>query len=80
MNFQVNGYPKVGQTCQAEFSFQNPLNSSLNNCSFSVEGPGLQRPKVVRYRSVQIIILLSIPYNKGLPTFTVLINESNKYS
>ncbi|KAG8256669.1 hypothetical protein J6590_063512 [Homalodisca vitripennis] len=52
LSVEVKGSPKVGQACQANFSFQNPLNNALSNCSFSVEGPGLQRPKVIQYRDV----------------------------
>lgn len=35
------------------FSFKNPLNVPLTSCSYTVEGPGLQKPKSVGYRDVQ---------------------------
>ncbi|XP_069698764.1 hemocyte protein-glutamine gamma-glutamyltransferase-like isoform X2 [Periplaneta americana] len=53
LNIQIRGTPQVGQVCQAVFSFQNPLNIALTDCSFSVEGPGLQRPKIVKHRDVK---------------------------
>lgn len=53
LNIQIRGNPQVNQTSQATFSFLNPLPLPLMDCSFSVEGPGLQRPKIVRHRDVQ---------------------------
>nr|XP_022901418.1 uncharacterized protein LOC111414340 [Onthophagus taurus] len=43
----------VGQENRAEFSFRNPLNCRLTGCSYTVEGPGLQKTKVNHYREVQ---------------------------
>lgn len=48
----LDGELKVGQECSAKFSFKNPLDIVLTNCSFSVEGPGLQRPKIVPHRDI----------------------------
>lgn len=35
------------------YSFQNPLDVPLTLCSYTVEGPGLQKPKTVSYGNVQ---------------------------
>lgn len=35
------------------FSFQNALNVTLTDCFFTIEGPGLQRPKQVQFRDVR---------------------------
>lgn len=45
---QVQGNPVVGQQIVAEIIFQNPLQTTLHNACFHVEGPGLQRPKIVQ--------------------------------
>lgn len=34
-------------------SFKNPLSMELNECTYKVEGPGLQTAKIVNYRNVQ---------------------------
>ncbi|XP_053323838.1 protein-glutamine gamma-glutamyltransferase K [Spea bombifrons] len=44
---RVHGDAVVGQQIVAEIIFQNPLQITLHNAAFHVEGPGLQRPKVV---------------------------------
>ncbi|KAJ8921066.1 hypothetical protein NQ315_015862 [Exocentrus adspersus] len=43
---------RVGEPCDVTFSFQNPLNVALTECSYTVEGPGLHKPKTVKYRDV----------------------------
>ncbi|KAG8239170.1 hypothetical protein J437_LFUL018944, partial [Ladona fulva] len=54
LNIQINGSPRVGGECNATFSFQNPLtDAALTNCTLSVEGPGLQRPRITRKRDVK---------------------------
>ncbi|XP_066149834.1 hemocyte protein-glutamine gamma-glutamyltransferase-like isoform X2 [Euwallacea fornicatus] len=42
----------VNQPCEVKFRFKNPLNVPLTNCSYTVEGPGLQKPKIVEHRNV----------------------------
>lgn len=52
LDIYLDGELCVGKQCSATFSFQNPLDVPLTNCSVSVEGPGLQRPKVVPHRDI----------------------------
>ncbi|XP_046384638.1 hemocyte protein-glutamine gamma-glutamyltransferase-like [Ischnura elegans] len=53
-NVQVTGTPRVGAECTVVLSFQNPLTEMpLTNCTLSVEGPGLQRPRISRQRDVK---------------------------
>ncbi|XP_071448771.1 hemocyte protein-glutamine gamma-glutamyltransferase-like [Hetaerina americana] len=53
-NVQVTGTPRVGVECTVVLSFQNPLTDTpLTNCTLSVEGPGLQRPRISRQRDVK---------------------------
>lgn len=35
------------------FSFRNPLDLPLTDCTYTIEGPGLQKPKIVKYRDIQ---------------------------
>ncbi|KAM4708002.1 protein-glutamine gamma-glutamyltransferase K isoform 1-T4 [Discoglossus pictus] len=44
---KVQGEAIVGSQLSAEITFTNPLQSTLHNGTFHVEGPGLQRPKVI---------------------------------
>ncbi|RZC41015.1 hemocyte protein-glutamine gamma-glutamyltransferase [Asbolus verrucosus] len=53
MIIQVNDVCKVGEECTVNFSFQNPLSIPLTGCSYTVEGPGLERAKTVLYGNVQ---------------------------
>lgn len=53
MSVQARGSSRVGQECYVNFSFQNPLNVTLTDCYFTIEGPGLQRPKQVKHRDVR---------------------------
>nr|XP_033781568.1 protein-glutamine gamma-glutamyltransferase K [Geotrypetes seraphini] len=48
LTIRIIGEPVVGNQITAEISFTNPLQVILCNVAFHVEGPGLQRPKVVR--------------------------------
>lgn len=34
-------------------SFKNPLKISLTECSYVIEGPGLEKPKSVSFRDVE---------------------------
>ncbi|KAE8633383.1 hypothetical protein XENTR_v10001868 [Xenopus tropicalis] len=49
---KVRGDAIVGQQIVAEVIFKNPLNTTLHNAVFHVEGPGLQRPKVIKYGNI----------------------------
>ncbi|KRT83933.1 hypothetical protein AMK59_295, partial [Oryctes borbonicus] len=53
LNIQTEQRFIIGQEGQADFSFRNPLSHRLTGCVYSVEGPGLQKPKVSYYRDVQ---------------------------
>ncbi|CAG4998454.1 unnamed protein product [Parnassius apollo] len=53
MQVQVRSQPSVGQECSVTFSFQNPLTVHLTDCYFTVEGPGVQRPRQIRFRDVK---------------------------
>ncbi|XP_030042797.1 protein-glutamine gamma-glutamyltransferase K [Microcaecilia unicolor] len=48
LTIRVLGEPVVGNQITAEITFTNPLQVTLCNTAIHVEGPGLQRPKVVR--------------------------------
>ncbi|CAH2104455.1 unnamed protein product [Euphydryas editha] len=53
LQIQVRSQPTVGQECAVTFSFQNPLNVHLTDCYFTFEGPGIQRPRQIRFRDVK---------------------------
>ncbi|KAL1124055.1 hypothetical protein AAG570_001825, partial [Ranatra chinensis] len=53
LDIKISGDLFIGSKCQAMFTFKNPLSRKLTNCSFSVEGPGLQRPKAVPFRDIE---------------------------
>ncbi|XP_075708791.1 protein-glutamine gamma-glutamyltransferase K [Rhinoderma darwinii] len=57
---KVHGEAIVGQQIVAEIIFQNPLQTALHNGCFHVEGPGLQRPKVVQVGDVGPMKTISI--------------------
>ncbi|OWR44549.1 putative transglutaminase [Danaus plexippus plexippus] len=67
LQIQVRGTPAVEQECSATLSFQNPLSVHLTDCYFSVEGPGLQRPRQVKFRDVKPGELVSYQ-EKFVPT------------
>lgn len=53
LTLHINGDLRVGAGCTAVFTFQNPLPRKLTDCHISVEGPGLQRPKMMKCSDVQ---------------------------
>lgn len=53
MQVQVRSQPCIGQECAVTFSFQNPLNVHLTDSYFTFEGPGIQRPRQIRFRDVK---------------------------
>lgn len=53
INIAITGDLKVGSECEATFSFKNPIDRRLTECTISVEGTGLQRPKVSNFRDVE---------------------------
>ncbi|OCT97979.1 hypothetical protein XELAEV_18010207mg [Xenopus laevis] len=57
---KVRGAARVGQQIVAEVIFTNPLNTTLHNAVFHVEGPGLQRPKVIQYGNIGPLQTVSI--------------------
>ena len=40
----------VGKMAEVTLKFVNPLKTSLTNCFFVVDGPGLTRPKQISMR------------------------------
>lgn len=48
LSIHIYGDLRIGEPCTATFTFKNPLLQKLTNCRISVEGPGLQRPKMVK--------------------------------
>ncbi|XP_069618484.1 protein-glutamine gamma-glutamyltransferase K [Ranitomeya imitator] len=81
---KVHGEAVVGQQIVAEIIFQNPLQTTLHNGCFHVEGPGLQRPKVVQVGDVGPMKTVSIterftPRRPG-PRQLVASFESNEMS
>ncbi|PSN43603.1 Hemocyte protein-glutamine gamma-glutamyltransferase [Blattella germanica] len=57
LDIKIIGEPVVGQACTVRFSFTNPLKSSLTDCKFRYEGPGLVKVTVVPYSFLLIIFL-----------------------
>ncbi|KAJ8031450.1 Protein-glutamine gamma-glutamyltransferase K [Holothuria leucospilota] len=43
---------RVGRPCKVALSFKNPLSRTLTGCTFTVEGPGLTKPKIEKFRDV----------------------------
>uniref|UniRef100_T1I8S6 Transglutaminase C-terminal domain-containing protein n=1 Tax=Rhodnius prolixus TaxID=13249 RepID=T1I8S6_RHOPR len=52
MNVEIRGERRVGQGCTATFSFTNTIGRELTHCKLSIEGPGLQWPKVIKCRDI----------------------------
>uniref|UniRef100_A0A146LM26 Hemocyte protein-glutamine gamma-glutamyltransferase n=1 Tax=Lygus hesperus TaxID=30085 RepID=A0A146LM26_LYGHE len=52
LDIKIEGNTVVGHPCTATFSFTNPLDKPLTNCVISVEGPGLQYPKILKTEDV----------------------------
>uniref|UniRef100_A0A646QJF9 protein-glutamine gamma-glutamyltransferase n=1 Tax=Hemiscolopendra marginata TaxID=943146 RepID=A0A646QJF9_9MYRI len=52
INLQILGTPKVNEEFAMSCSFVNPLEEPLENCHYWFEGPGLTRPKGVRFRNI----------------------------
>ncbi|KAB7498797.1 Hemocyte protein-glutamine gamma-glutamyltransferase [Armadillidium nasatum] len=48
----VSGKGFVGKPLLVKFSFKNPLDISLRNCTLVVDGPGLTRPKSIPIKNV----------------------------
>ncbi|XP_069490085.1 protein-glutamine gamma-glutamyltransferase K isoform X2 [Ambystoma mexicanum] len=67
LSIKVSGEAQVGKQVTAEIMFKNPLNQVLHDCKFHVEGPGLQRPKVVNVGNVGPLKSVSI-IEKFTPT------------
>lgn len=44
---QLLGAAMVGQECEVQIVFKNPLPITLTNVVFRLEGSGLQRPKIL---------------------------------
>ncbi|KAM4809138.1 protein-glutamine gamma-glutamyltransferase K [Rhinophrynus dorsalis] len=81
---KVHGVPIVGQQISAEIVFTNPLNETLRNAAFHVEGPGLQRPKIVNVGDIGPRKTISIterftPLRPG-PRQLIASLESNQLS
>ncbi|XP_068094142.1 protein-glutamine gamma-glutamyltransferase K [Hyperolius riggenbachi] len=81
---KVHGEAVVGQQIVAEIIFQNPLQQVLHNACFHVEGPGLQRPKIVRVGDIGPLKTVSIteqftPRRPGLRQLVASL-ESNEIS
>ncbi|XP_018412167.1 PREDICTED: protein-glutamine gamma-glutamyltransferase K, partial [Nanorana parkeri] len=81
---KVEGEPMVGQQIVAEIIFQNPLQTTLHNACFHVEGPGLQRPKIVQVGDIGPLKRVSIterftPRRAGVRQLVASL-ESNEMS
>ncbi|ERL94345.1 hemocyte protein-glutamine gamma-glutamyltransferase [Dendroctonus ponderosae] len=53
LNFTMPGSCKVLEPCEFQFGFKNPLDIALTDCVYTIEGPGLQKPKLVNFRNVE---------------------------
>ncbi|VEN38687.1 unnamed protein product [Callosobruchus maculatus] len=53
VSINVAGDCKVGEGCEVEFKFTNPLPVPLIQCSYTVEGPGLAKPTTKPFRDVE---------------------------
>ncbi|KAG8455376.1 hypothetical protein GDO86_001536 [Hymenochirus boettgeri] len=81
---KVRGEPIVGQQIVAEIIFTNPLQKTLHKAAFHVEGPGLQRPKIVQVGDIGPLKTVSIterftPRRSGPRQFIASL-ESNELS
>lgn len=52
MNISLPEACRVQEPCEIQFSFKNPLDIPLTSSVYTVEGPGLQKPKTVKYRDI----------------------------
>ncbi|OCU01217.1 hypothetical protein XELAEV_18007006mg [Xenopus laevis] len=80
----VQGDAIVGQQIVAEVVFKNPLNTTLHNAVFHVEGPGLQRPKVIPFGNIEPLQTVTVtehftPRRPGPRQFIASL-ESNELS
>ncbi|KAG5891828.1 hypothetical protein JTB14_035850 [Gonioctena quinquepunctata] len=49
----VAGVCKIGESCEVNFSFRNPLDLPLTECFYSAEGPGMRKPENIKHRDIQ---------------------------
>ncbi|CAN7992131.1 unnamed protein product [Ixodes hexagonus] len=52
LNIEIDGDTKVGRPFRVTMSFKNPLDVELQDCTVSVEGPGITRAYVVHLPNV----------------------------
>ncbi|XP_077993726.1 protein-glutamine gamma-glutamyltransferase K-like [Glandiceps talaboti] len=52
LTLETKGEIKVGKAFKVKVYLKNPLPHALTSCTLDVEGPGLQRPKVIKQRTV----------------------------
>lgn len=53
VQIHLDGAFEVGAPGAVHFSFTNPLQQPLTECTYTVEGPGLQKPKTEQLRDVE---------------------------
>lgn len=51
---------KLSNSFMATFSFVNPLHVALENCTLTVDGPGLLRPKTIPIRLVEVVVVVVV--------------------
>lgn len=44
---------KTGEKCNVKFSFKNPLDMPLTECTYTIEGPGVSKAKENKFRDVK---------------------------
>nr|XP_023022029.1 hemocyte protein-glutamine gamma-glutamyltransferase-like isoform X1 [Leptinotarsa decemlineata]XP_023022031.1 hemocyte protein-glutamine gamma-glutamyltransferase-like isoform X1 [Leptinotarsa decemlineata] len=77
----VSGLQKIGETCEVNFSFRNPLDVPLTGCSYTAEGPGIRKPKIIKYRDVlpKEVINMSQSFTaKGSGVRKIVFNFTSK--
>lgn len=52
LTVHTRGEIRVGREFDLEIRFTNPLGRTLQNCGFTIEGPGLNKPMQIKFRDI----------------------------
>ena len=80
LNIVTNSDIQVGVEFTVEIQFTNPINRVLEDCSFTIEGPGIARPMTIQFRNIQpgesiTHILRFMPQKSGPRTIVVVFHS-----
>lgn len=70
----------VGQEYGLEIQLTNPINRVLQECAFTIEGPGITRPMQIKFRDIQPGESIShslrfVPQRAGARTIVVVFHS-----